>query len=141
MTPQVQPDDYTLKQLPLTLYSRNHTTTTGYSKVSRGLRFPLEVPGLNTRNRVFGRHWLGTVVISLDHSCKSTINRQGITLKLLQKFDQNHVFRTSCSSTHQTYTKTVTFALTSYRPHLWRTYIFACLPTSLLGSDYILIFF
>ena len=38
-----------LKQLPLTLYNKTHTTATGYSKVSRGLRFPLEVPGLCTR--------------------------------------------------------------------------------------------
>ena len=38
-----------LKQLLLTLYTQPHVTTIGYSKVSRGLRFPLEVSGLCTR--------------------------------------------------------------------------------------------
>ena len=36
------------KQLPSTLYTRTHFAATGYSKVSRGLRFPLEVSGLCT---------------------------------------------------------------------------------------------
>jgi hypothetical protein len=36
------------KQLPPTLYTKTHFTATGYSKVSRGLRFPLEVSGLCT---------------------------------------------------------------------------------------------
>jgi hypothetical protein len=36
-------------RLPSTLYDETHVTATGYSKVSRGLHFPLEVPGLYTR--------------------------------------------------------------------------------------------
>lgn len=40
-----------LKQLLLTLYTRSHVAATGYSKVSRGLRFPLEVSGLCTRTK------------------------------------------------------------------------------------------
>ncbi len=52
-------DDKRLKQLPLTLYITNHTTTTGYSKVSRGLRFPLDVPGLCTRKEYSGDTSLG----------------------------------------------------------------------------------
>ena len=49
LVPKLLTDVISFKQLPLTLYNRNHTTATGYSKVSRGLRFPLEVPGLCTR--------------------------------------------------------------------------------------------
>ena len=37
-----------LKRLLLTLYNEFGVTTTGYSKVSRGLRFPLDVTGLCT---------------------------------------------------------------------------------------------
>ena len=37
-----------LRRLPSTLYTETHVATTGYSKVSRGLRFPLEVSGLCT---------------------------------------------------------------------------------------------
>ena len=36
------------KRLPFTLYNKSHITTTGYSKVSRGLHFPLEFSGLCT---------------------------------------------------------------------------------------------
>ena len=36
------------KRLPFTLYNESHIATTGYSKVSRGLRFPLEFSGLCT---------------------------------------------------------------------------------------------
>ncbi len=42
-------DDPTLSQLPLTLYNTTHTTITSYSKVPRGLRFPLDFSGLCTR--------------------------------------------------------------------------------------------
>ena len=38
----------TLERLLLTLYNGLGVTTTGYSKVSRGLRFPLEITGLCT---------------------------------------------------------------------------------------------
>ena len=37
-----------LRSLLLTLYNRTYTTTTSYSKVSRGLRFPLEISGFCT---------------------------------------------------------------------------------------------
>lgn len=58
-SPQLQTDVSSLKQLPLTLYNTNHITATGYSKVSRGLRFPLEVPGLCTRKECSGVSGLG----------------------------------------------------------------------------------
>ena len=48
-SPKVKSNDHTLKQLPRTLYNTTHVATTSYSKVSRGLRFPLEVSGLRTR--------------------------------------------------------------------------------------------
>ena len=54
LSPQPYADAHSLKQLPLTLYIKNHTTTTGCSKVSRGLRFPLEIPGLCTRKEYSG---------------------------------------------------------------------------------------
>ena len=37
-----------LWRLPLTLYNEARVATTGYSKVSRGLRFPLEISGFCT---------------------------------------------------------------------------------------------
>ena len=46
--PHAQPDGYTLKRLPHTLYSRIHATATSYSKVPWGLHFPLEICGLCT---------------------------------------------------------------------------------------------
>ena len=42
-------DEHTLKQLPLTLYNKTHIAATDYSKVSRGLHFPLEISGICTR--------------------------------------------------------------------------------------------
>ena len=45
------PDDTWLKQLPHTLYNVTRVTATSYSKVSRGLRFPLEISGLPTRRK------------------------------------------------------------------------------------------
>lgn len=38
----------THQQLPFTLYNKSHIATTGYSKVSRGLHFPLEFSGFCT---------------------------------------------------------------------------------------------
>ena len=49
LAPKPLTDVIGFKQLPLTLYNKNRITATGYSKVSRGLRFPLEIPGLCTR--------------------------------------------------------------------------------------------
>src|SRR3989338_2676390 len=54
LLPKLSSDDDNLKQLPLTLYNKSRTTATGYSKVSRGLRFPLEIPGLCTRKEYSG---------------------------------------------------------------------------------------
>ena len=59
MSPKLLTDVINLKQLPLTLYTKTHITATGYSKVSRGLRFPLEVPGLCTRKEYSGVSSLG----------------------------------------------------------------------------------
>ena len=36
-------------KLPPTLHNKTHVATISYSKVSRGLHFPLEIPGLCTR--------------------------------------------------------------------------------------------
>ena len=49
--PQSKPDSLLLKQLPHTLYNATRVTATSYSKVSRGLRFPLEISGLPTRRK------------------------------------------------------------------------------------------
>ena len=54
MSPTSQAYAHDLRQLPLTLYNKNRTTAAGYSKVSRGLRFPLEIPGLYTRMKCSG---------------------------------------------------------------------------------------
>ena len=54
LLPKLQADAHNLKQLPLTLYNKYRTTAAGYSKVSRGLRFPLEIPGLYTRKKFSG---------------------------------------------------------------------------------------
>ena len=59
MLPKLSSDDDNLKRLPLTLYNQHRTTATGYSKVSRGLRFPLEIPGLCTRKEYSGVSRLG----------------------------------------------------------------------------------
>lgn len=47
--PTPEPDGSGLKQLPHTLYNATRAAATSYSKVSRGLRFPLEISGLCTR--------------------------------------------------------------------------------------------
>jgi hypothetical protein len=59
LLPNLTTDVIRLKQLPLTLYNKNRITATGYSKVSRGLRFPLEIPGLCTRTEYSGDSSLG----------------------------------------------------------------------------------
>jgi hypothetical protein len=47
-----------LRRLLPTLCNKTHITTTSYSKVSRGLRFPLEIPGLCTRKEFSeGSNW------------------------------------------------------------------------------------
>ena len=59
LAPKPTTDVIGLKQLPLTLYNKNRITATGYSKVSRGLRFPLEIPRLCTRMEYSGDSSLG----------------------------------------------------------------------------------
>ena len=54
MSPKPHTDACGLKQLPPTLYNNDRTATAGYSKVSRGLRVPLEFPGLCTRKKSSG---------------------------------------------------------------------------------------
>ena len=49
LVPQRKSDDVRLKQLPHTLYDDTRVTATSYSKVLRGLRFPLKISGLCTR--------------------------------------------------------------------------------------------
>ena len=49
--PQSKPSSLLLERLPRTLYNKTHVTATSYSKVSRGLRFPLEISGLPTRRK------------------------------------------------------------------------------------------
>jgi hypothetical protein len=50
-SPITHPKVRTWQLLP-TLSIKTHTATTSYSKVSRGLRFPLEISGLCTRRNV-----------------------------------------------------------------------------------------
>src|SRR3989344_8582290 len=54
LLPKPHADAHGLKRLPLTLYTKNRITAADYSKVSRGLRFPLEIPGLYTRMKCSG---------------------------------------------------------------------------------------
>ena len=54
MSPKPHTNACGLKQLPPTLYNNDRTATAGYSKVSRGLRVPLEFPGLCTRKKSSG---------------------------------------------------------------------------------------
>ena len=68
------------RQLPPTLHIQNRITTTGCSKAPRGLRFLLEGTGLFASNVDFTGFLAGTVALSLSHSCKPPIKRQGITL-------------------------------------------------------------
>jgi hypothetical protein len=49
--PQSKSDDLLLKRLPHTLYDTTRITATSYSKVLRGLRFPLKISGLRTRKK------------------------------------------------------------------------------------------
>jgi hypothetical protein len=59
LSPKLKTDVRSFKQLPLTLYNKNRITAAGYSKVSRGLRFPLGIPGLCTRIECSGDSSLG----------------------------------------------------------------------------------
>ena len=72
-----RPED---QRLPSTQHVMCDCTTPGCSKALRGLRLQVEVTGLCASKVNFAGHIAGTVEPSLDHSCKSPIKRQGITL-------------------------------------------------------------
>ena len=55
-------------------------STPGCSKALRGLRLQVEVTGLCASKVNFAGRIVETVGLSLCHSCKSPIKRQGITL-------------------------------------------------------------
>ena len=110
LTPIIHPKVYAY-QLPLTLCITARTTATGYSKVSRGLRFPLEIPGLYTRMKISGDtssgQWRSRYTI---HASRHSND------KVLRSFVTNSFSRTGSD-------------------------ISADFTTSLLCSDCILIFF
>ncbi len=68
------------QRLPSTQHVKCDYTTPGCSKALRGLRLQVDGTGLCASNVNFAGHTAGTVGPSLDHSCKSPIKRQGITL-------------------------------------------------------------
>ncbi len=76
------PPDWRLmdQHLPSTQHVECHYTTAGCSKALRGLRLQAESTGLCASKVNFAGPTAGTVGPSLDHSCKSPIKRQGITL-------------------------------------------------------------
>ena len=91
LTPQLFSDDNSLKQLPLTLYTKNRTTTTGYSKVSRGLRFPLGIPGLCTRKESSGEsssgQWRSRYTIHASRQSTDKVLRSRLLRILFQESD------------------------------------------------------
>ena len=72
-----RPED---QRLPSTQHVMCDCTTPGCSKALRGLRLQVEVTGLCASNVNFAGRTAETVGLSLGHSCKSPIKRQGITL-------------------------------------------------------------
>ncbi len=68
------------QRLPSTQHVKCDCTTPGCSKALRGLRLQVEGTGLCASKVNFAGLIAGTVEPSLDHSCKSPIKRQGITL-------------------------------------------------------------
>ena len=68
------------QNLPSTQHVKCDCTTPGCSKALRGLRLQVEGTGLCASKVNFAGRIAGTVEPSLDHSCKSPIKRQGITL-------------------------------------------------------------
>ena len=72
-----RPDD---QHLPSTQHIVCDYSTPGCSKALWGLRLQVEVTGLCASNVNFAGRTAETVGLSLCHSCKSPIKRQGITL-------------------------------------------------------------
>ena len=72
-----RPDD---QHLPSTQHIVCDYSTPGCSKALWGLRLQVEVTGLCASKVNFAGRTAETVGLSLCHSCKSPIKRQGITL-------------------------------------------------------------
>ena len=72
-----RPED---QRLPSTQHVMCDCTTPGCSKALWGLRLRVEGTELCVSKVNFAGRIVGTVEPSLDHSCKSPIKRQGITL-------------------------------------------------------------
>ena len=72
-----RPDD---QHLPSTQHIVCDYSTPGCSKALWGLRLQVEVTGLCASKVNFAGRIVETVGLSLCHSCKSPIKRQGITL-------------------------------------------------------------
>ena len=68
------------QHLPSTQHIVCDYSTPGCSKALWGLRLQAEGTGLCASKVNFAGPTAGTVGLSLDHSCKSPIKRQGITL-------------------------------------------------------------
>ena len=68
------------QHLPSTQHKVRECTTPGCSKALWGLRLQVEGTGLCASNVNFAGRTAETVGLSLGHSCKSPIKRQGITL-------------------------------------------------------------
>ena len=68
------------QHLPSTQHIVCDYSTPGCSKALRGLRLQVEVTGLCASKVNFAGRIVETVGLSLGHSCKSPIKRQGITL-------------------------------------------------------------
>ena len=94
LAPKPHADAHGFKQLPLTLYTTNRITATGYSKVSRGLRFPLEIPGLYTRKEFSGDtssgQWRSRYTI---HASRHSTGKVLRSLMLLPFSGTNHYLR------------------------------------------------
>src|SRR3989338_194808 len=88
LSPIIHPKVYAY-QLPLTLCITARTTTTGYSKVSRGLRFPLEIPGLYTRMKISGDtssgQWRSRYTIHASRHSNDKVLRSNFLKKSLIK--------------------------------------------------------
>ncbi len=118
LLPKPYADAHGLKRLPLTLYTTNRTTATDYSKVSRGLRFPLEIPGLCTRKECSGDtrsgQWRSRYTIHASRHSTDKVLRSHLLPILFQELNQtfllisqhrccvrtvssNHLVRLACS--------------------------------------------
>ena len=89
LLPKPHADAHGFKQLPLTLYTTNRITATDYSKVSRGLRFPLEIPGLYTRKEFSGDtssgQWRSRYTIHASrHSTGKVLRSKFVTYSFLR---------------------------------------------------------